>query len=201
LQQSAINEYEKCIKYLKSRRHKKSASILGGGIMGRKKFLCFLMGIFVIIVWIWGIASPALSETLKCKSEWKVVTREDDNLYGIHFYGVTANEGIATCENGETATVKNFSLWYADATKEGVNQSFTTFTFKDSSKIIMKTSSTQIKDLKGEGNWIWEGTGEIINASSRFMGIKGKSSFKGKQLSPDKRSVNEWIITYALPPK
>jgi hypothetical protein len=31
------------------------------------------------------------------------------------------------------------------------------------------------------------------------MGIKGKSSFKGKQLSPDKRSVNEWIITYALP--
>lgn len=169
--------------------------------MGIKKSLCFLMGIFVIIAWIWGFAAPALSETLKCKSESKVVTREDDSLYGIHFYGVTASEGMATCENGETATVKGLSLWYVDATKEGVNQSYTIFTFKDSSKIIMKTSSNQIKDLKGEGNWIWEGTGEIVNASSRFIGIKGKTSFKGKQLHPDKRSVNEWIITYTLPPR
>ena len=85
---------------------KSSLCITGEGIMRIKKSLYFLLGIFVIIVWIWGFASPALSETLKCNSEWKVVTREDDNLYGIHFYGVTANEGIATCENGETATVK-----------------------------------------------------------------------------------------------
>ena len=164
--------------------------------MRTKKSLCFSLCLFVSIVWIWGFTTPALSETLKCKSEWKTVTREDDSLYGIHFYGVTASEGMATCENGDTATVKSFSLWYADATKEGVNQSFTTFTFKDSSKIIMKTSSTQIKDLKGEGNWIWEGTGEIVNASSRFIGIKGKTSFKGKQLPPDKRSVTEWTINY-----
>ena len=32
--------------------------------MEAKKSLCFLMGLFVITVWIWGFAAPALSETL-----------------------------------------------------------------------------------------------------------------------------------------
>jgi hypothetical protein len=164
--------------------------------MPTKKSMYILFGILAISTWVLGSAIQTKAETLKCNSELKAVTRAEDNLYQIHFYGVTASGGVATCENGETATVESFSLWYADATKEGVSQSYTIFTFKDSSKIIMKTSHTSIKDLKGDGNWIWEGTGEIINASSRFIGIKGKASFKGKQLPPDKRSVTEWVIKY-----
>jgi len=34
-----------------------------------KKRLCFLVSFFVIVFWIWGLVTPTLSETLKCKSE------------------------------------------------------------------------------------------------------------------------------------
>jgi hypothetical protein len=153
------------------------------------------------MVWIWGFAGPALSETLKCKSETKGVVRAEDNLYQKYFLGVTASEGTATCENGETATVKTFSSWYASFPEEGFTQAYIMFTFKDAAVIIMKTNYTQVQDPKREARWLWEGTGEIINGGNRFQGIKGSTSYKGKQLPPDRIAVTEYTITYTLPQK
>ncbi len=65
----------------------------------------------------------------------------------------------------------------------------------------MKNKLTQIPDPKGGAEWIWDGTAEIIKGTIHFNGIKGSASFKGKHLFPDKKSINEWTITFTLPPK
>ncbi len=166
--------------------------------MGTKKSLRFLMGLFVITVWIWVFATPALSETLKCKGEGKPVNRSQDNFEGQFFIGVTAGEGTISCDNGETATSKTFSLWDSHWLVEGFTQTHTVLKFKDSSKIFIKYKYTQLPDPKNEVEWIWEGPGEIVRGTGQFYGIKGTSTLKGKTLYPDKRSVNEITLIYTL---
>jgi hypothetical protein len=75
------------------------------------------VGLLVIIVWIWGSATLALSESLKCKSETKLVVRANEYAAISYYIGVNSKEGSATCENGETATVKSYALWESN-TKE-----------------------------------------------------------------------------------
>ena len=166
--------------------------------MGTKKSLCFLVGLFVIMVWIWGFATPVLSETLKCKGEGKQVNRSQDNFEGSIFIGVTAGEGTISCDNGETLTSKTFSLWDANWQVDCFTQTYTVLKFKDFSKIFIKYKYTQLPDPKNEVEWIWDGTGEIVRGTGQFYGIKGTSTLKGKQLYPDKNSVSEITITYTL---
>ena len=173
--------------------------------MGRKKSLFYLVGLFVIMVWVWGLATPALSETLRCKSETKQVVRSDEQVESLfdtgYFIGITASEGVATCENGETIEVKSYTLWATNWPKETISQVIARYRFKDLSNIITKGTVIQNQDPKGEATWLWEGTSEIIRGTGRLKEIKGSVSFKGKQLPPDKRSVTEFILTYTLPPK
>lgn len=152
----------------------------------------------------WHFASPS-PEILKCKSEAKQVVRSDEQVESLFdtgfFIGVTASEGMATCENGETIEVKSYSLWTSNWPKETISQVITRYRFKDLANIISKGPVIQKQDPKGEATWLWEGTSEIIRGTGRFKEIKGTVSFKGKQLPPDKRSVAEFSITYTLPPK
>jgi hypothetical protein len=110
-------------------------------------------------------------------------------------------EAAATCDNGETPTVKTYSVWDATVGKESFVQGYAIYTFKDSSKIVTKFNFRQVPDPEGKAVWIWGGTSEIIKGTVRFNGIKGNVSSKGKTLFPDRRSVNEWTINYTLPPK
>ncbi len=75
------------------------------------------------------------------------------------------------------------------------------YTFKDFARITTKGSMRQVEDPKGEAEWIWEGTGEIIKGVTRFRGIKGSISFKGKQERGDKKAIQEVTLTYTFPPK
>ena len=80
-----------------------------------KKRLCFLVSFFVIVFWIWGLVTPTLSETLKCKSELlDEKIREEQQFDYTYSVGVNLKEGMAICENGETAEVKSFNLWNVD---------------------------------------------------------------------------------------
>ena len=170
--------------------------------MGAKKSLCFLMGLFVIIVWIWGFAAPALSETLKCKSELlDEKIREEQQFDYTYSVGVNLKEGMAICENGETAEVKSFNLWNVDYPTEVFLSGITVYTFKDYSRIITKANFHYIRDPKGESEWIWEGTGEIIKGVKGFKGIKGGVSFKGKMDRSDKKTRMDITLNYTLPPK
>jgi len=171
--------------------------------MRAKKSLCFSLGLFVIMVWIWGFAAPALSETLKCKSETKVREQNMDVVTDEHYVGATMREGSVTCDNGEMATVRSYSTWDVIFKKEGFSQSYSVLTFNDNSKILTKFQGRQIPDPEGKADWIWSGmtgTSEILNGTNRFKGIKGSVSFEGKQL-PSKISTSEWTFIYTLPPK
>jgi len=87
---------------------------MGGGILEKKR-LCFLVSFFVIVFWIWGLVTPTLSETLKCKSELlDEKIREEQQFDYTYSVGVNLKEGMAICENGETAEVKSFNLWNVD---------------------------------------------------------------------------------------
>ena len=170
--------------------------------METKKSLCFLVGLFVIIVWICGFVTPALSETIKCKSESDAGKREVDQvLFTEYFVGSTTKEMVATCDNGETPTVKMYSVWDATVGKENFIQGYSIYTFKDSSKIVTKFNFRQIPDPEGKAEWISDtGTVEIIKGTLRFNGIRGTASSKGKTLD-DHKTANEWTIDYTLPSK
>ena len=169
--------------------------------MGKKKLLVFSAGLFVIIVWIWGSATLALSETFKCTSETKLVVHAYEMAASSYYIGVNSREGSASCENGETATVKSFALWESNWTKETFLQAYTIYTFKDFSTIITKGNAHQIRDPNREAEWFLEGTAEIIKGANRFSGIKGSVSSKGKHLPPYGKIISELTITYTLPPK
>ena len=171
--------------------------------MATKKSIWILFGTLVISVWIPGFSTPALSESIKCKSEAKGdAVRVQEQADSSYFIGIVKKEGSVTCENGETGDVKSYSLIEVNWPKECVVQTITIYIFnKDWAKIITKGDIVQIQDPKGEAEWIWEGTGEIIKGTGRFSGIKGGTSFKGKQLPPDKKSISEFTINYTLPPK
>ena len=167
-----------------------------------KKRLCLLASFFVVVFWIWGLVTPTLSETLKCKSELlDEKIREEQQFDYTYSVGVNLKEGMAICENGETAEVKSFNLWNVDYPTEVFLSGITVYTFKDYSRIITKANFHYIRDPKGESEWIWEGTGEIIKGVKGFKGIKGSVSFKGKMDRSDKKTRMDITLNYTLPPK
>ncbi|MEW6187564.1 MAG: hypothetical protein AB1585_17685 [Thermodesulfobacteriota bacterium] len=167
--------------------------------MVAKKSLIFAIGLFVISVWIWGSATPALSETINCKGEGKSVplTMINDSTGSI--IGINESKGSFTCDSGETGTEHDLLLWEQNERKELLIQGYSILTFKDNSKIIMKSKFTEIPDPKGEAQWIFNGTSDILRGNMRFNGIKGSGSFKGRQ---NGYNIDmEWTLTFTLPKK
>jgi hypothetical protein len=173
--------------------------------MATKQSMWIIFVILLTSAWILGSTIQAGAETLKCKSELKLDVRADEQVESTYtsgyFIGVNTRQGLAICENGETADIKSYALWNADWPEECLTSGITIYTFKDFSKIITKADFRQTRDPKGEAEWLWEGTGEVIKGTTRFKGIKGGVTFKGKQVPPDKKAINELTITYTLPPK
>ena len=165
------------------------------------KSINVLFGIFAILALVLGSATQGEAETLKCKTELKMGLIENQQVDNSYFVGFNTREGLGTCDNGETAEVKSYAVWNADWPKECFTTVIVVYTFKDFARIITKGSLRQVEDPKGEAEWIWEGTGEIIKGVTRFRGIKGSISFKGKQERGDKKASQEITLTYTLPPK
>jgi hypothetical protein len=169
--------------------------------MSTRKSLWILFGILIVSAWVLGFSVQARAETLKCKSETKQSVRADEQAAESYFLGVNSRVGSFTCENGDEGMVNSYAVWEANWPREVITQIYTVYRFKDMSKIITKGTVIQTQDPKGEAEWIWEGTSEIIRGGYRFNGIKGNVSFKGKQVPPEKKSINELTFTYTLPPK
>jgi hypothetical protein len=166
------------------------------------KSIKVLFGIFALSALVLGSATQAEAETLKCKSELSdEKIREEQQFDYTYSVGVNLKEGMAICENGETAEVKSFNLWNVDYPTEVFLNGITVYTFKDYSRIITKANFHYIRDPKGESEWIWEGTGEIIKGVKGFKGIKGSVSFKGKMDRSDKKVIIDITLNYTLPPK
>jgi len=168
--------------------------------MVTKKSLLFTLGLFVITVLIWGFATPALSETAKCKCEGKATGLKRLNDSPGNSIGSSEAEGSCTCDDGETYT---FNELYVFDLSMGMGKVFAhaygVCSYKDNSKIVYTYKSLPLSfDPTREALLIFEGTSEIVRGTMRFNGIKGGQSFKGKQFV-DGRQVIETISTYTLP--
>jgi hypothetical protein len=172
-----------------------------GIFMEMKKSLIVALCLLVIPVLIWGIATPALSETLNCKGEGKSAPlKMISDSTGLYFLGVSESEDAFTCDNGETGTGKGLFLWDRIERKELLSLGYSILTFKDNSQIIMKSKSklSEIPDPNEvKGNFV--GTADILRGNRRFNGIKGSVSFKGKVNGDN--IVIESTLTFTLPKK
>ena len=169
--------------------------------MAKKKSLCFPLGLFVIIAWFWGSVTPAVAETLQCKSETDHDVSYIEQL-GDLYHGYFTRIGVVTCDNGETAKWWSYGNFAVTLEKGGFSQGYIIFTFKDFSNIVMRYKLPQRPDPQGTVQWFYDYTAEIIKGDGRFEGIKGSVSVSGKQLlNPKKTAIQEMNITYTLPPK
>ena len=170
--------------------------------MAKNKARFLWLGLFAITVLIWGFATPALSETLTCKSESDSGKQDFDQVIRtLYLVGATIQEAVATCDNGEKPTVKMYSVWDATVGKENFSQGYVIYIFKDFSRIVTKFNFRQIPDPGGRPNGFRREPLKLSRGALRFDGIKGNISSKSKVLYPDQRSVNEWTIHYTLPSK
>jgi hypothetical protein len=171
-------------------------------MMVTKKLLFFAVGLFVITAWIWGSATPALSETLNCKGEGKQVTLKMVFDSPGSFIGISENEVSHTCDNGETISEKSYySFANGNSMGDLLVQGYSKLTFKDDSTITSRIKLTQLRDPKGEVMWIYDGTGEIIRGTMRFKGVQGSCSIKNGKEFNNKTHSHEFTITYTLPTK
>ena len=123
-----------------------------------------------------------------------------------HVVGLIEKRGLAIYENGEIATYHTRATIDATKGKGGSFWGYSDYKFEDGSTIVSKYQGTswvpsgkKLKSLKG--------TGEYINGTGRFTGIKGKLSFNGKYITPYTKdetkgdTIVEVTGSYTLPKK
>ena len=119
-----------------------------------------------------------------------------------HVIGVLERRGVAIYENGEIAAYHgqvSFDAFKEHATYIGYSE----ITYADGSTTICKSQGTR----SGSMPRLIKGTGEYIKGTGRFEGIKGKTSYDGKQNIPYTKdatkgdAVFDVTSTYTLPKK
>ena len=168
--------------------------------MVTKKALWVLFGILVISVWVLGYVTHAGAETMNFKF-LSLVTRNEVLPVGDtegHNVGINVREGGVIFDSGELAWMRAINSF--DGVKGIITfDQYYTVIFQDGSKITART--------KGSGTpttskW----TGEIINGTGRFQGIKGTASAEIKFRPREKdelggKAFGEGTLNYALPAK
>jgi len=162
------------------------------------------IGIFLITTLIILPAAQAKEITSKHKIAAPITKMEVVPVPDVkgHVIGVLERRGVAIYENGETAAYHSRLTF--DSIKEG-EVSFSGYcdiTFADGSISMTKFQGTV---PVVEGKKIIKGTGEYIQGTGRFEGIKGKVSFTGNYVTPYTKdetkgdAVLEVTSTYTLP--
>ncbi len=153
-----------------------------------------------------GTVPKAEAETLSGEGFIQVTKIERfpiDDVEG-RFFNVTEREGAAVFGNKDWAWVKN--ILTADASKgAGTGEMYQTLTFVDGSRITAHTKGTIGATPAGAptvGKW----TGDIINGTGRFQGIKGTQTASSQILSTEKgetvgKVLFQITIVYTLPGK
>lgn len=119
-----------------------------------------------------------------------------------HSIGMQQRAGMANFSDGSVAqysTVSNFDFRRG---KGGSSSGYSKFTFNDGATIVFSWTA---KMIIGEyGLTLNEGQGIILKGTGRFAGIKGTSSFSGRQLKsaaedPKGSAIQNATIRYTLP--
>ena len=175
--------------------------------MATKKSIFVLLGLFFITAGFLGFANGVGAETLKLQVS-NVVTKVElfpiENIEGTVLLPMV-RDGVFVLENGELGSMKFIGTAYYVRGKGGSFSGYVEFIFGDGSTIVASIAGTFWGDPEGKLAGIQKGSGELINGSGRFKGIKGTSTLTGKLLKTIKgeianKNYNEVILEYALSP-
>ncbi len=165
-----------------------------------------LVSIFVIGIWLLGSVSQATAETLAFKSLTHVTKSEMVPVGDVegHVISLTVREGVAVFENGDWAWIISTNV--RDLIKgAGTGDAYSTYKFMDGSTFIVHRKGTIEATPQGvtsAAKW----TGDTINGTGRFKGIKGTITMSAKILPPEKgepvgKSFSDGTLVYTLPGK
>ena len=153
-----------------------------------------------------GFVTLAAVETLSFKLFNHVTKMEVFSNADVegHAVGVVVSEGVQVSENGDLAWLR--ATIVQDQLKgTGTLDAYGTVTFLDGSTYTAHTKGTTQATAEGVctgSKW----TGDIIQGTGRFQGIKGTISYSSKVLLPEKgeavgKIFGEGTLVYALPGK
>jgi len=121
-----------------------------------------------------------------------------------HVLIVSEREGAVVFETGEWAWLKG--AYIHDAVKGvGPLDGYATYTFLDGSTLTTHTKGKTEATAQGVSPLV-QWTGEIINGTGRFQGIKGTLTISTKLLPVEKgelgpKAFSEMTLVYTLPGK
>ena len=164
--------------------------------------ICILLIAALVIV----PAAQAEEKTVKYKI---VATITKIEIFSVpdmkeHVIGALERNGVAIYENGETAAYRSLIMFDSIKGQGATWSGYSILTFADGSKTFEKSQGTE-PEVKGKK--IIKGTGDYIKGTGRFEGVKGKTSFAGKYVTPYTKDKTKGDIvvdvtsTYTLPKK
>jgi len=176
--------------------------------MATKKTFFVLLGLFFITAGFLGFANGVCAETLKLQVT-NVVTKIEaipiENIEGTVILPMV-RDGVFVSENGEVGSMKFIGTAYGVVGKGGSFFGYLVYIFGDGSTIVGTIQpGTFWPDPEGKLAGIQKASGELINGSGRFKGIKGTQTMTGKLLKLVKGEIaskvyNDFILTYTLSP-
>jgi hypothetical protein len=119
-----------------------------------------------------------------------------------HLLGMFESRGLAHIS---TEVVVVTSWVQGDFVKgTGPMRGYTRYAYEDGSTIISKAEYTCTSSPESKNRLYENGYGEFITGTGRFAGIKGSSSWKGRQVTPiSNETKGDWIVegdmAYTLP--
>lgn len=178
------------------KKNKMTISILG--------CICIFLIAFLLLV----PTAQAAEKAVKCKlisQNTKINVIPVPDMKG-HAIGVLEKRGLAIYENGEIAAYHTRASFDATKGKGGSFWGYTDYKFEDGSTIVTKYQGTSWVPSGKKLNSL-KGTGEYVNGTGRFSGIKGELSFNGKYITPYTKdetkgdTIVEVTGSYTLPKK
>ena len=176
--------------------------------MTRRRFFIGLAiaSIVVIAAWLLGFAAHATAETLNFKMFNHMTKAETVPIadVGGHVISLSVREGVTVFQNREWAWSKSTTI--RDLVKgAGTGDPYTTYTFLDGSTVTMHRKGKIEATPQGDPSaTTW--TGDIVNGTGRFQGIKGTVTFSTKIFPPETgesggKTLSEGTLVYTLPGK
>jgi hypothetical protein len=141
-----------------------------------------LIGIFIIVAWL-SVPTTHAGEKMVKHRVVSYLNKLDFSPPGDvkgHVIGFFSRSGLAFFEDGEVAQFSSRGTFdYING--EGPYQGYAKYIFKDGSTIVVKFLGTVKKGEKGK---VAEGSGDYVNGTGRFEGIKGSGSYTCKNVTP-----------------
>lgn len=164
-----------------------------------------LIAIFLTAALVMVPAAQAGEKTVKFKIAAPITKMEVVPVQDVkgHVIGLFERRGVAIYEKGETAAYHSRLTFDSIREKEGSYIGYADLSFADGSIIIWKFQGT----VWGSKPRLIKGTGQYINGTGRFEGIKGELSLSGKYVTPYTKDatkgdvVLDYTSTYNLTKK